>query len=121
MFKNFFNNNKKSKKELNKIALTNEDQINEIFTLSEHKPVLIFKHSTRCGISTMVLNRFETKLSNKIEDFNYFLLDIIQNREVSNFIEDELQIVHQSPQLIVIKNGEVLSHNSHYGIMDVKF
>ncbi len=121
MFTNFFSSNKKSNKELNRIALNDVDQLNEILNLSEQKLVLIFKHSTRCGISTMVLKRYESKLSNQIDDINYFLLDIIQNRDVSNFIENELQIQHQSPQLIVIKNGKVLSHNSHYGIMDVKF
>lgn len=121
MFKNFFDNNKESNEKLNKIALTDENQLNEILNLSNQKPVLIFKHSTRCGISTMVLKRFENKLSNQIKDFNYFLLDIIQNREISNFIAQEFQIQHQSPQLIVVKNGKVLSHNSHYGIMDVKF
>lgn len=104
-----------------RINLTDENQIEEILNLSKQKSVLIFKHSTRCGISSMVLKKFENKLKKKNKEFDYFYLDLLQNRNLSNYISQKFNILHQSPQLIVIKNGEVIAYNSHFGIMDVEF
>ena len=101
----------------NRIVLTEIDQIEDIINSSEEKPVLIFKHSTRCGISTMILKRFENKIS--IHATPYYFLDIIKHRPLSNLIQDKFGVRHQSPQLLVIKNGKVVAHDSHYGVLDV--
>jgi len=106
---------------LSRIALNEESQIEEILNLSKQKPVLLFKHSTRCGISSMVLKMFENKLKKAEGEFYYFYLDLLQNRNMSNYISQKFNISHQSPQLIVINKGKVSDHNSHFGIMDVEF
>lgn len=119
MFEKYFKDKKTSN--LDRITLTVENQIEEILDLSIQKPVLLFKHSTRCGISSMVLKRFENKLKKEEGEFYYFYLDLLQNRYISDYISQKFNISHQSPQLIVIKDGDVSSHNSHFGIMDVEF
>jgi len=121
MFNNFFKKNKETDSNLERIALTTEAQLEEILELSKHKTVLIFKHSTRCGISSMVLKRFENALKENENDFKYYHLDLLKNRDLSSFIAQKFEVTHQSPQLIVIKNKVVDTHNSHYGIMDVVF
>ena len=119
MFGKYFK--EKNNSSLDRITLTVENQIEEILGLLKLKPVLLFKHSTRCGISSMVLKRFENKLKKEEGEFYYFYLDLLQNRNMSDYISQKFNIPHQSPQLIVIKDGNVSSHNSHFGIMDVEF
>jgi len=119
MFSKLFTNSNEGS--IDRTPLTDESQIEEIINLSNQKPVLIFKHSTSCGISSMVLKRFENKLNKNEGDFYYYYLDLLQYRNISNYVSKKFHVYHQSPQLLVIKNGEVLHHNSHYGIMDVAF
>jgi len=120
MFDNIFKKQNDFSK-IDKIDLVDEDQLDEILNLSTIKPVIIFKHSTRCGVSRIVLNQFEKKLSKSKNDPYFYFLDLIKNRSLSNRIAERFNITHQSPQLIVIQNGEVLAHNSHFGIMGVDF
>lgn len=118
MFKNIFGSNKdNNNSSVNRIALTDESQLEDIIKISSEKPVLIFKHSSRCGISSMVLKRFENKISNEEKD--YYLLDILNYRNISNLIAGKFQIQHQSPQLLVIKEGQVFANDSHFGVLDV--
>jgi len=121
MFENFFKKTEEKKISLKKIDLTNEDQIDELLNLSNQETVLLFKHSTRCGISNMVLKRFENKLNKNEEELNYYLLDLLRYRNLSNLIAEKFKIPHQSPQLIVIKDKKVVNHDSHYGILEVPF
>ncbi|MEN2281682.1 bacillithiol system redox-active protein YtxJ [Algoriphagus sp. SE2] len=97
--------------------LTQLEQIEDIKALSEDIPVMIFKHSTRCSLSSMSLDRL---LRNwKDEDHKNIVpyhLDIIENRELSNQISQEFGVPHQSPQVLVIKNGVSVYDNSHFGI-----
>ena len=114
--KNIFNTETQNKT-ANRIVLSEEHQLDELIKLSSKEPVIIFKHSTRCGISSMVLNRFDKK-NTKLEK-PYYFLDILKYRPLSNLIQNEFDVTHQSPQLLVIKNGKVIAHDSHYGILDV--
>ena len=116
MFKNLFSKTK-SNTDIKGNSLTREDQVEEIINLSENKPVLLFKHSSRCGISAMVLRRFENELLKAEADYGYYLLDILQFRNISMLIQDRFQVLHQSPQLLVVKNGKVISHSSHHAIL----
>lgn len=116
MFKNLFSNTQ-SDTNIKGNSITRVEQVEEIINLSENKPVLLFKHSSRCGISAMVLRRFENKLLKAETDYSYYLLDILQFRNISMLIQDRFQILHQSPQLLVIRNGKVISHSSHHGIL----
>jgi len=96
--------------------LTDLGQLNEIIELSHQQSVLIFKHSTRCSISSMVKNQFEKHWNTAIENCEIYYLDLIQFREVSNRIESLTGVVHQSPQAIVFKDKYVIYHESHNGI-----
>lgn len=76
-------------------------------------PQLIFKHSTRCSISRFVLNEFMSTYSFSEQDFGAWYLDLLSYRAISNAIAQQLDVTHQSPQLLVIKNGKVVAHASH--------
>ncbi|MGG6231364.1 bacillithiol system redox-active protein YtxJ [Tenacibaculum sp. SDUM215027] len=101
---------------INWIPLTSLEQIKEIKELSKKEPVAIFKHSTRCGISSMVIKRFVNSFDEELKDFKVYYLDLLSYRDISNEIGYTFQVLHQSPQLLVIKKEEVISHASHYDI-----
>lgn len=121
IFKSLFGNgNSESEEQSNWIHLTDIGQLEEIKSKSITKPQVIFKHSTRCGISRMVLNAFE-----KANDFNnstvdFYYLDLLQYRNISNHISETFGVFHQSPQLLIIKNGVVVVHDSHGAINDLE-
>lgn len=97
--------------------LTRMEQLEELKKESESKTVVIFKHSTRCGISRMVLRNFESEYPAVADDeVKLYFLDLLSNRELSDEIASRFQVRHESPQLIVIKQGQVVSHESHHGI-----
>lgn len=96
-------------------VLENSNQIDEIKDASHHKLQLIFKHSTRCIISKMALKNFESDfLLNDVIDTYY--LDLITYRDISNKIAEDFGITHQSPQILLIKDGVVEYNESHEGI-----
>lgn len=97
--------------------LTQPGQLAEIKTLSESTPVMIFKHSTRCSVSGMSLDRLTRKWKDGDEEkvVPYFL-DLIAYRALSDLVAQEFGVPHQSPQIIIIKNGKVTYDNSHFGI-----
>jgi bacillithiol system protein YtxJ len=90
-------------------------QIEEIIALSEQMPVIIFKHSTRCSISRMALKNFENEYDLGESVAAYFL-DLISFREVSNQIASRFNVVHQSPQLLLIVGGKSVYDVSHSSI-----
>jgi bacillithiol system protein YtxJ len=95
--------------------LNDISQLDEIVTLSKEKPVAIFKHSTRCSISRMALKQFENEFDFPEEVTPYFL-DLIAFREISNDIASRFGVQHQSPQLILIKDGKAIYNASHSDI-----
>lgn len=98
-------------------ALTESRQLEEIEKESENKLVVIFKHSTRCGISRMVLNSFEKEYDlEKDKEVKLYLLDLISNRDISNEVADRFKVRHESPQLIILKDRKVVHHASHQSI-----
>ncbi len=97
------------------ISLVDLGQLNEIISLSSEKPVLIFKHSTRCSVSRMVLKQFESEFDMEDQVTPYFL-DLLEHRDVSNAIAEQFKVVHQSPQLLLIKNGMSVYDVSHSSI-----
>ncbi|WP_293892661.1 bacillithiol system redox-active protein YtxJ [Flavobacterium sp.] len=112
----FFNSTSNaSNQSLSKVGwrqLTDLGQLNEIVSESTDMPVLIFKHSTRCGVSRMILKQFENEFDLHEEITPYFL-DILAYRSLSNEIANRFEVVHQSPQLIVIKDGKAVYNDSH--------
>lgn len=96
--------------------LTRVEQIDELKQQSFDRPVLIFKHSTTCGISHSIYNQMEDSLTDLSEFYTLYYLDLLAHREVSNAVAKEFNVIHQSPQTLVIKNGQCVEHSSHYAI-----
>ena len=109
----------KEEKILPWIPLNNIQQLNHIEEKSKTKTQVIFKHSTRCGISRMVINQFVDGYYLTEKDLDLYYLDLLSFRDVSNEVGYKFQVVHQSPQLLVIKNGVVVAHDSHSGINSI--
>jgi bacillithiol system protein YtxJ len=96
-------------------SLATLDEITSNSFLSENKAIAIFKHSTHCPVSSAAKSRLE--LSWKFEDeLPIYYLDLIEYREVSNEIANQFNVTHQSPQLVVIKDGKCIYHASHISI-----
>lgn len=97
-------------------TLEDISQLDAVEKLSEEKLVVIFKHSVTCGISNMVWHQFQNEIDFTNEHIEMLYLDLLAHRDVSNEITRRFQVLHQSPQILVIKNGEVLHHASHSAI-----
>lgn len=95
--------------------LTDLGQLNEIINESTTTPVVIFKHSTRCSVSRMALKQFENEFNLTSKVTPYFL-DLLEHRDISNEIVIRFGVVHQSPQLILIKDGKAIYNASHSDI-----
>ena len=83
---------------------------------SHQSPVLLFKHSTRCSVSSMALNLLESNWVFPEDQLQPWFLDLISFREVSHKVAADLGVEHQSPQAIVIHGGKVIYHASHSAI-----
>nr|WP_294861005.1 bacillithiol system redox-active protein YtxJ [uncultured Fluviicola sp.] len=101
----------KQKVEFPWVKLTSSEQFHELMKSSETKPVLFFKHSTRCSISSMAINRFENNMDPEKATCVY--LDLIAYRSISNEMEELTKIQHQSPQAILIDNHQVIYSATH--------
>jgi bacillithiol system protein YtxJ len=115
--KNMFGSNEE-KQSVSKVGwrpLTDLGQLNEIIDLSTEKPVLIFKHSTRCSISRMVLKQFENEFDLQNKVIPYFL-DLLEFRNVSNEIASRFGVTHKSPQIILVNDGKAVYDRSHESI-----
>lgn len=99
---------------MNWILLTEEPQLELIKEQSNNQPVVIFKHSTRCATSSMAKNRLEREAAP--EHTLFYFLDLIRYRAVSNKVAEDFHVHHESPQILVIKNGECIYEDSHNGI-----
>ena len=98
---------------LNWNALTEIKQLDSIVEASAEKPVVIFKHSTRCSISRMALKNFEREYDLGESEAAPYFLDLLEHRDISNEIAQKFQVIHQSPQLILIKDGKAVYNASH--------
>ncbi|PTT14598.1 bacillithiol system redox-active protein YtxJ [Flavobacterium sp. HMWF030] len=103
------------KSNVNWTELTDIAQLMEIEAISNVKPVVIFKHSTRCSISRMALKQFEREFDLN-EAVDAYFLDLIAHRDISNEIASRFNVYHESPQLILIKNGKAVYDVSHSDI-----
>lgn len=99
------------------ISIKEEQELDQIKEISRSQPVLIFKHSTRCTISSTALNRLERAWKpEEVKDLKPYYLDLITYRSVSNKIADSFKVPHESPQVLIIKNGECIYDASHLSI-----
>jgi bacillithiol system protein YtxJ len=101
---------------LNWLPLESIDQLEEIIEISKQKSIVIFKHSTRCFISKSALRSFEAEYNISSHKMDAYYLDLLNYRDISNEIATRFNVVHQSPQILVIKNGVCVYHASHENI-----
>ena len=99
---------------MNWIQITDECLLQEIKEKSFQQAQVIFKHSTRCSISSMAKNRLEK--GDEYTDLDFYYLDLIKHRDISSAIATKFQVHHESPQVLLIKNGECIYSETHYGI-----
>jgi len=117
--KNIFSSSEpKEEKLLPWQPLNNVSQLDEIEERSKTKTQVIFKHSTRCGISSMVMNQF-VSMYDVDANLDLYYLDLLNHRDVSNEIGYRFQVMHESPQLLIIKKGSTVAHASHGGINEI--
>ena len=96
--------------------LESKEDLEQAAEMSKEKKVVIFKHSTRCQISKMVLKNFEKEVAGSDKEVEYYFLDLIKHRDVSNKIAADFNVHHQSPQMIVLENGVAVNDASHQSI-----
>jgi bacillithiol system protein YtxJ len=102
---------------INWSSLTREDQIQEIIEESKQKPVVIFKHSTSCSISATAKGRLERQWNDsELKAVKPYYLDLLAYRPVSNLVARTFEIEHESPQLLLIRDGKCVYDASHLGI-----
>lgn len=113
MFKNENEPRKEEKKQIPWIDLKQMEMLDEIVEASKHQPVAILKHSTSCGISKMVLRNFEKTYDLEEKNMKLYFLDLLNHRDISNKIASRFNVPHESPQLLVLKDGKVIYVASH--------
>lgn len=97
--------------------LTEENQLDEIKQESYNQPVMILKHSTTCSISATALSRLERAWNtDAAKDIKPYYLDLLKLRPISNKIAQEFDVNHESPQVLIIKNGKSVYNASHFDI-----
>lgn len=99
---------------MNWIYLKAEEQLAFVKQLSKTRPQIIFKHSTRCSISDMAKSRLER--NSVPENIDFYLLDLLKHRNLSNIIASDFMVEHQSPQVLLIKDEQCVYDESHSGI-----
>lgn len=101
-------------------ALTELAELDALETGSYARPQLIFKHSSRCALSSMMLRRFEQAWQSAAMVVDFYQVDVIGNREISGAVASRLGIRHESPQAILIIGGKVAAAASHGGIAGIQ-
>jgi bacillithiol system protein YtxJ len=112
-----FHNGTSTKSKMNWHQLNSEEQLEQIKKESFERPIMIFKHSTSCSISSASLSRMERNWKEEeAKNMKVYFLDLLKNRRLTNAIAQKFNVEHQSPQVILIKNGERVYDESHFGI-----
>lgn len=99
---------------MNWIPLNSSEILEQLINLSQQKPQVIFKHSTRCSISSVAKSRLEK--STAPDEASFYYLDLISYRQLSNSVAERFGIEHESPQILMIKDGKCVYDESHTGI-----
>jgi len=96
--------------------LENLDQLKDLAEESNEKNILIFKHSTRCSTSRMVLDRLERSWNSEHLNVKPYFLDLLSYREISNALSQHYQTEHESPQVLIIRQNKSVFECSHFNI-----
>ena len=97
-------------------TISKDLDLSTIDELSKNQYCLIFKHSTRCSISTIAQSRLEKNWDIDDAVIRPYYLDLIQYRNISNLIGTKYDVTHQSPQVLLIKDGISIYDSSHLDI-----
>lgn len=98
------------------IEITETFDYDELLMKSKVIPQIIFKHSTRCSISSMAKSRIEKLMQELSTKADLYLLDLLKYREISNMISVKSGVYHESPQIIVFVQQDVILDQSHYNV-----
>lgn len=97
--------------------IKSEQDLSTLHEISKEKPVLIFKHSTTCPISSTALNRLERSWKEEeVPEVSIYFLDLLRFRNLSQAIAHKYGVDHESPQVLLIKSGNAVYSESHFGI-----
>ena len=115
-----FGGNSEESKEENRVeakfyTLDDIKLLDEVDAISHTKPVVLFKHSTRCSISRFALKQFDAEF-NYEDKIDWYLLDLLNHRDISNEMAHRYKVEHQSPQIIVVRNGKAVFSSTHDAI-----
>lgn len=124
IFNSMFGNNKdkestEKKSGLHWLELEELTQIAQIKEESKVDTVIVYKHSTRCGISKMVIKQFERLFTDEHKNIKVYYLDLLNHRDISNELASVFGVMHQSPQVLVIKNETCVFNTSHEAIAEL--
>jgi len=98
-------------------ALRSEDQVGKLHEESRTNPILIFKYSSRCSLSRVVLDRLERSWKpDQSPEMKAYFLDLISYRSISDMVSRHYNVPHESPQVLVVRNGTAIYDESHLGI-----
>ncbi len=100
------------------IPLESKNQLDAIVLKSQEKPCVIFKHSTACSISNIAKTRLERDTKNAVDIPEIYFLDLLNHRDISKEIAQKFSVHHESPQVLLIENGECIYDASH---LDISF
>lgn len=93
-------------------TLDSTGELEQLIQGSNNSPQLIFKHSTRCSLSSLVLN----KVKSRTLSIDSYILNVIENRDLSNLVAQQFNIAHQSPQVLIIHQEKCVFNTSHFDI-----
>jgi bacillithiol system protein YtxJ len=96
--------------------LTEANQLEDIIKSSYNQSIIIFKHSIRCGVSTKIRRHLESSWPENLSETQAYFLDLISFRDISDKIAEDFRVEHQSPQILVIRNGQCRYSASHSDI-----
>ena len=119
LFNNLFGGSNSASSELPEFwrKLETLEELQSAIEKSSEKIIVIFKHSTRCMISKSVLRNFENEVkSSNGTSVDFYYLDLLNYRSISNEIAKHLNVTHQSPQIILIKDKKAVFNTSHDSI-----
>ncbi len=102
----------KSHQNVKWVHFSDEQQLSQFIEESNHKTVMFFKHSTRCSISSMAKSRLENDWDLD-EEVTPIYVDLIAHRNISNLLADKFAVQHESPQIILVKDGISIYDTSH--------
>lgn len=96
--------------------ITANEDVDELILASKERPQVVLKHSTRCGTSFFAKKNLDAIPAEQVEGADLYIIDVVRSRSVSLYFGDKVGVLHESPQLFVIRDGAVVWHGSHHQV-----